>query len=68
MTLSARLTLTNPPTGRDFSHLVKLINTDHVSPSAADTNPDLSRDRFPRHTMAQFQSGTRATSRHAVRC
>ncbi|MGH8967671.1 MAG: extracellular solute-binding protein, partial [Actinomycetes bacterium] len=54
------LTFTDPKTAEAFSYLVKLINTDHVAPSAADTNdnPDFSRDQFLQGKMALFQSGT----------
>ncbi len=50
----------NPQSQQAFSYLVKLINTDHVSPSAADTNdnPDFNRDQFLQGKMALFQSGT----------
>jgi multiple sugar transport system substrate-binding protein len=50
----------NPRSEQAFSYLVKLINTDHVAPSAADTNdnPDFSRDQFLQGRMALFQSGT----------
>jgi multiple sugar transport system substrate-binding protein len=53
-------TFTDPKTAEAFSYLVKLINTDHVAPSAADTNdnPDFSRDQFLQGKMALFQSGT----------
>lgn len=42
-----------------FQYLVDLINTHHVSPSAADTNAngDLARDLFVQGKMALFQSG-----------
>jgi multiple sugar transport system substrate-binding protein len=54
------LTFTDPQTVEAFAYLVKLINTDHVAPSAADTNdnPDFSRDQFLQGKMALFQSGT----------
>lgn len=54
------LTFTDPKTVEAFSYLVKLVNTDHVAPSAADTNdnPDFSRDQFLQGKMALFQSGT----------
>ena len=53
-------TFTDPKTVEAFAYLVKLINTDHVSPSAADTNDnsDFSRDQFLQGKMALFQSGT----------
>lgn len=42
-----------------FSYLVDLINTHHVSPSAAETNAngDLARQLFVQGKMALFQSG-----------
>lgn len=42
-----------------FRYIVDLINTSHVSPSAADTNdnPDFSRDQFIQGKMGLFQSG-----------
>jgi len=42
-----------------FQYLVDLINTHHVSPSAADTNAngDLARELFVQGKMALFQSG-----------
>ncbi|GAA0899693.1 sugar ABC transporter substrate-binding protein [Pseudonocardia zijingensis] len=54
------LTFTDPKTVEAFDYLVKLINTEHVAPSAADTNdnPDFSRDQFLQGKMALFQSGT----------
>ncbi len=50
----------NPAAEQAFAYLVKMINTDHVAPPAADTNdnPDFSRDQFLRGRMALFQSGT----------
>jgi multiple sugar transport system substrate-binding protein len=43
-----------------FRYLVDLINTDHVSPPASDTNGngDFSRNQFLQGRMALFQSGT----------
>ena len=43
-----------------MAYLVKLINTDHVAPSAADTNDngDFSRDKFIQGKLALFESGT----------
>lgn len=40
-------------------YLVRLINTDHVAPSAADTNDngDFSRDQFLQGNLALFQTG-----------
>ncbi|GAA5120356.1 ABC transporter substrate-binding protein [Pseudonocardia adelaidensis] len=54
------LTFTDPKTVEAFDYLVKLINTEHVAPSAADTNDngDFSRDQFLQGKMALFQSGT----------
>lgn len=42
-----------------FQYLVDLINTEHVSPPAADTNAngDLARELFVQGKMALFQSG-----------
>ena len=50
----------NSPEGVEaFQYVVDLINTNHVSPSAADTsqNGDLARDLFVQGKMAFFQSG-----------
>ncbi|SEE82165.1 ABC transporter substrate-binding protein [Ruania alba] len=50
----------NTPEGAEsFQYLVDLINTYHVSPSAAETNQngDLARDLFVQGKMALFQSG-----------
>ncbi|GAA4359934.1 ABC transporter substrate-binding protein [Angustibacter luteus] len=43
-----------------MAYLVKLINADHVAPSAADTNDngDFSRDKFIQGKLALFESGT----------
>jgi len=43
-----------------FDYIVGLINTDHVSPPASDTNNngDFSRNQFLSGRMALFQSGT----------
>ena len=43
-----------------FTYLVDLINSDHVSPPASDTNDngDFSRNQFLQGRMALFQSGT----------
>lgn len=43
-----------------FQYMVDLINKDHVSPSAADTNDngDFSRDQFLQGKMGLFQSGS----------
>lgn len=43
-----------------IGYVVDLINTHHVSPSAADTNDngDFSRDQFLQGKLALFQSGT----------
>ena len=50
----------DPRTVQAFQYLVDLINKNHVSPSAADTNDngDFSRDQFLQGNMAIFQSGT----------
>ncbi|TXH22033.1 MAG: sugar ABC transporter substrate-binding protein [Mycobacterium sp.] len=55
-----RFTFDNPGAREAFAYLVNLINTDHVSPSAADTNGngDFSRNQFLQGRMALFQSGT----------
>jgi len=55
-----RFTFDNPGARRAFEYLLRLINTDHVSPSAADTNGngDFSRNQFLQGRMALFQSGT----------
>nr|WP_243747786.1 sugar ABC transporter substrate-binding protein [Mycolicibacterium sp. CBMA 226] len=55
-----RFTFDNPGARTAFEYLVNLINTDHVSPSAADTNGngDFSRNQFLQGRMALFQSGT----------
>lgn len=48
------------PQGQEaFQYLVDLINRDHVSPSAADTNGngDFSRDQFTQGKLALFQTG-----------
>jgi multiple sugar transport system substrate-binding protein len=52
-------TFAKPKTVEAFQYLVDLINRDHVSPSAADTNQngDFSRDQFLQGKMALFQSG-----------
>lgn len=43
-----------------LQYVVDLINTDHVAPSAADTNDngDFSRDQFLQGKMALFQTGS----------
>ena len=55
-----RFAFDNPGAREAFEYLVNLINTDHVSPSAADTNGngDFSRNQFLQGRMALFQSGT----------
>ncbi|MEN4474942.1 sugar ABC transporter substrate-binding protein [Mycolicibacterium cosmeticum] len=55
-----RFTFANDPATQAFEYLVRLINTDHVAPSAADTNGngDFSRNQFLAGRMALFQSGT----------
>ncbi|MFT4233563.1 MAG: sugar ABC transporter substrate-binding protein [Microbacterium sp.] len=52
-------TFTNPKTEEAFQYLVDLINTYHVSPSAADTNENgnFSLDAFTQGKLALFQSG-----------
>lgn len=55
-----RFTFANDQAAQAFEYLVRLINTDHVAPSAADTNGngDFSRNQFLAGRMALFQSGT----------
>lgn len=55
-----RFTFDNPAAIQAFEYLVGLINTDHVAPTAADTNDngDFSRNQFLQGRMALFQSGT----------
>ncbi|WP_061006965.1 ABC transporter substrate-binding protein [Mycolicibacterium mucogenicum] len=55
-----RFAFDNPGARKAFAYLVNLINADHVSPSAADTNGngDFSRNQFLQGRMALFQSGT----------
>lgn len=55
-----RFTFANSRAAQAFEYLVRLINTDHVAPSAADTNGngDFSRNQFLAGRMALFQSGT----------
>lgn len=50
----------NPESLAAFRYLVGLINDDHVSPPASDTNDngDFSRNQFLAGKMALFQSGT----------
>ena len=50
----------SPQSVQAFTYLVSLINDDHVSPSAANTNTngDFSRNQFLAGRMALFQSGT----------
>lgn len=50
----------NPGARAAFDYLVRLINVDHVSPPASDTNSngDFSRNQFLAGRMALFQSGT----------
>ncbi len=52
-------TFSSPEGVGAFQYLVDLINTDHVAPSAADTNQngDFSRDLFVQGRLALFQSG-----------
>lgn len=55
-----RFAFDNTGARQAFEYLVRLINTDHVAPSAADTNNngDFSRNQFLQGRMALFQSGT----------
>jgi multiple sugar transport system substrate-binding protein len=55
-----RFAFDNPASVDAFNYVVALINTDHVSPPASDTNDngDFSRNQFLRGRMALFQSGT----------
>lgn len=55
-----RFAFDNAGARQAFEYLVNLINVDHVSPSAADTNGngDFSRNQFLQGRMALFQSGT----------
>ncbi len=55
-----RFTFANDGATQAFAYLVRLINTDNVAPSAADTNRngDFSRNQFLAGRMALFQSGT----------
>lgn len=57
---SDRFSFDNPAAATAFTYLVDLINLDHVSPPAADTNGngDFSRNQFLSGRMALFQSGT----------
>ncbi|MCW2691274.1 MAG: extracellular solute-binding protein [Mycobacterium sp.] len=55
-----RFAFDNPPAVDAFRYLVRLINDEHVSPAASDTNDngDFSRNQFLQGRMALFQSGT----------
>jgi multiple sugar transport system substrate-binding protein len=55
-----RFAFDNPGSADAFEYLVQLINADHVSPPASDTNDngDFSRNQFLSGRMALFQSGT----------
>jgi multiple sugar transport system substrate-binding protein len=55
-----RFAFDNPAAVAAFSYLVGLINADHVSPPASDTNDngDFCRNQFLAGKMALFQSGT----------
>ncbi|GAC1395897.1 MAG: sugar ABC transporter substrate-binding protein [Mycobacterium sp.] len=55
-----RFAFDNPASAETFNYLVRLINTDHVSPPASDTNDngDFSRNQFLQGRMALLQSGT----------
>ncbi|GAB3623901.1 sugar ABC transporter substrate-binding protein [Mariniluteicoccus endophyticus] len=52
-------TFASPEGVQAFEYLVKLINTDKVSPDAANTNSDgdFTRDQFLQGKIAMFQSG-----------
>ena len=55
-----RFAFDNPAAIEAFTYLVRLINHDHVTPPASDTNDngDFSRNQFLAGRMALFQSGT----------
>ncbi|HWF69174.1 MAG TPA: sugar ABC transporter substrate-binding protein [Mycobacterium sp.] len=55
-----RFAFDNPGAVQAFTYLVSLINGDHVTPPASDTNDngDFSRNQFLAGRMALFQSGT----------
>ena len=55
-----RFAFDNPQAAEAFEYLVRLINTDHVAPSASDTNDngDFSRNQFLQGRITLFQSGT----------
>jgi multiple sugar transport system substrate-binding protein len=55
-----RFAFDNPAAVTAFSYLVGLINADHVTPPASDTNDngDFCRNQFLAGKMALFQSGT----------
>ncbi len=55
-----RFAFDNPGAVEAFTYLVTLIDHDHVSPPASDTNEngDFSRNQFLAGKMALFQSGT----------
>jgi multiple sugar transport system substrate-binding protein len=55
-----RFAFDNPRARQAFGYVVRLINADHVSPPASDTNDngDFSRNQFLAGRMALFQSGT----------
>jgi multiple sugar transport system substrate-binding protein len=55
-----RFAFDNPQAVDAFRYLVRLINDDHMSPPASDTNDngDFSRNMFLQGRMALFQSGT----------
>jgi multiple sugar transport system substrate-binding protein len=59
-TAGDRFAFDNPQSIAAFDYLVGLINTDQVSPPAADTNGngEFSRNQFLSGRMAIFQSGT----------
>ncbi|WP_163802074.1 ABC transporter substrate-binding protein [Mycolicibacterium sediminis] len=55
-----RFAFDDPAAERAFTYVVDLINREHVSPPASDTNGngDFSRNQFLAGRMALFQSGT----------
>ncbi len=55
-----RFAFDSPQAAAALGYVVDLINTDHVSPPASDTNDngDFSRNQFLSGRMAVFQSGT----------
>ena len=59
-TIGDQFTFHNPQAVEAFDYLVRLINTDRVTPpaSATNNNGDFSRNAFLQGRMALFQSGT----------